>query len=286
MNVIKLKSPAKLNLYLRVINKRPDGYHDIETIFERIDIFDEIKLKRRKDSKIRVVCNHPDVPEDSRNLAFKAVKVLQKDFRGTGGIDIIIKKRIPVAAGLGGGSSNAASVLLGLNRLWQLKLGKNQLLDYASRIGSDVPFFVIDKSFALGKGRGEKIIPLDKIGKFWHIVVIPPLKLYSKDIYSGLSLRLTKSRDNVNIITYALRNSDLSLLSKYIFNTLEYRVLRDYPVISKIKERLESLGVNTLLLSGSGPAVFGLIDSRKEGESLRSKLKKCKGWQVFVVRTL
>jgi len=285
MDVINLKSPAKLNLYLRVINKRPDRYHNIETIFERIDLCDDIKLKKRCDNKITVSCSHPDVPYDGSNLAFRAAKMLKKDFPESCGIDIIIKKNIPVAAGLGGGSSNAASILLGLNRLWQLKLEQKQLLDYGSKIGSDVPFFITERSFALGRERGDRIRILSNIRSFWHILVVPSLKIYSKDIYCGLNLRLTRPKVNVNMLLYALRNSDFNLLQKHIFNTLEYRVLRKYPSVANIKKKLRALGVKICSLSGSGSAVFGLINSRKEGELIKSKLKKHRRWQVFVVRT-
>jgi len=285
MNVINLKSPAKLNLYLKIINKRKDGYHNIETIFERIDLCDEIQLKKRQDNKVVISCTHPDVPCNSSNLTFKAARILKKDFPKACGIDIIIKKHIPVASGLGGGSSNAASVLLGLNRLWQLKLGQRRLLNYARKIGSDVPFFIKEKSFALGEGSGDRIRVLTKIRPFWHILIVPKFKSYSKDVYRGLNLRLTKFKDNVNILIYALRTSNFNLLEKHVFNALEYRVLRNHPSISEIKERLKALGVRIYLLSGSGPAVFGLINSRKEGESIKARLKNYKGWRVFVVRT-
>lgn len=285
MDVINLKSPAKLNLYLRVINKRQDGYHNIETIFERINLCDEIELKKRQDSKIIVSCDYPNVPCDRSNLAYKAAKILKKDFPDVSGIDIIIRKNIPVAAGLGGGSSNAASVLLGLNRLWQLKLGERRLLNYASKIGSDVSFFIKEKSFALGTGRGDGIRILPNIRTFWHILIVPQLKIYSKDIYRGLNLKLTRPKVNVNMLIYALRNSNFNLLQKYIFNVLEHRVLRKYPGIFNIKKELKSLGVKINSLSGSGCAVFGLISSRKEGELIRNKLKTHKRWKVFVVRT-
>ena len=285
MNVINLKSPAKVNLFLKVINKRPDGYHNIETVFERISLFDEIQLRKRKDGKIKVFCSHPDVPCGSSNLTFKAAEILKNDFPNTSGIDIRINKRIPVAAGLGGGSSNAATVLLGLNRLWQLRLGQKRLLQYAGKIGSDVPFFIKEKSFALAGGRGDKLRILSNIRPFWHILVVPKLKIYSKDIYQGLNLRLTKCKDNANMLTYALRNFDFDLLQKHIFNALEYRILKSHPSISKIRKRLEDLGVQIHLISGSGPAIFGVVSSRKEAEEIRSKLKKYKSWRVFAVRT-
>ncbi|MBM3248655.1 MAG: 4-(cytidine 5'-diphospho)-2-C-methyl-D-erythritol kinase [Candidatus Omnitrophica bacterium] len=285
MRSIRLKSPAKINLYLKVLRKRKDGYHQIKTVFERIDLFDELLLKTRKDQRIKIYCRHPAVPTDNSNLVYKATQLLRQDFLNKStGLDIRITKRIPVAAGLGGGSSNAASVLMGLNKLWNLGVNKEELRHYADKIGSDVPFFISESSFAVGTGRGEKIKNLPKPRVLWHILVVPHNKLSTKEIYSSLNLRLTKKEENVNMLVRALKSFDLSRLKNYITNDLEKVASRKLPKLFSIKKKLKKLGVGVFCLSGSGPAVFGILKSRKEAEQKARKLKS-RNLQVFVVRT-
>jgi len=284
MYSLRLKSPAKINLCLKVLKKRKDGYHQIKTVFERISLCDEIILRKRSDRKIKIVCNHPGVPRNSANLMYKAADLLRKDFNKDSGLDIRLNKRIPVASGLGGGSSNAASILLGLNRFWHLGLSKRELLGYAGKIGSDVPFFVSGNKFAIGTGRGDKIQNLPHLSPLWHILVVPRKKLSTKEIYSSLNLRLTKNRDDVNMLTCALKKNDLSRLRKYVSNDLEKVASRIFPKLLQIKEKLIELGIKIQSLSGSGPAIFGITDSREEAQR-KAKSLRSKGWQVFVVRT-
>jgi len=284
MYSLRLQSPAKINLYLKVLKKRKDGYHQIKTVFERINLFDDIQLRKRLDSKIKITCSHPDVPRNSRNLMYKAVELIRGDFNKDIGLDIRLKKRIPVASGLGGGSSNAASVLLGLNRFWKLGLNNKDLLSYARKIGSDVPFFISGKSFALGTGRGDRIQNIPNLRPMWHILVVPRKKLSAKEIYSSLNLTLTKNRDNVNMLIHALRKLNLSQVKKYVKNDLEKAASKIFPKLFQIKEKLKKAGIDIQSLSGSGPAIFGILGSRKEAETKARSLRS-KSWQVFVVRT-
>ena len=191
MHRLTVHSPAKLNLVLDVLGKRPDGFHELRTIFERISLADQITLTRNKSGKIHIRCAHPHVPKGPGNLVFKAAEMLSRDFSVSEGLDIDIIKNIPVAAGLAGGSSNAAAVLSGLNRLWQLGLKMPELAGYASRLGSDVAFFLYDTSYGLGTGRGELIKPLDIRTKLWHVLVTPRVKIYTKDVFTRLKLKLT-----------------------------------------------------------------------------------------------
>ena len=153
--VLKVSSSAKLNLYLEVLDKRPDGYHNLRTVFERISLSDTITLKEIGTPEIKIISDSKEIPCDRRNLAYKAAEILKEDLGIEKGLEIRIKKIIPVGAGLGGGSSNAASVLLGLNRLWRLGLSRRRLLGYAARLGSDVSFFIYDCPYALGTSRGK-----------------------------------------------------------------------------------------------------------------------------------
>jgi len=284
-------SCAKLNLYLEVLNKRKDGYHNINTIFERIGLSDKIILKPRRDNKIKIICSSPLVPKGKTNLAYRSAKLLQDSFLVKKGVNIEIKKRIPVGAGLGGGSSNAAAVLTGLNKFWGLGLGQNKLVKLAASIGSDVPFFIYDSPFALGSGRGEKIKPLKALDsvKLWHVLVVPKIEVLTPVIYKKWDSysRLTSPRRGDKILTSALKKSDLSLIAKSLLNSLERVTSGLYPEVARIKERFICLGLKAVLMSGSGPAVFAIVPSRKEAVSLCRQLKEeNKFWQVFASQTL
>ena len=284
-------SCAKLNLYLEVLNKRKDGYHNINTVFERIGLSDKIILKPRRDNKIKIICSSPLVPKGKTNLAYRSAKLLQDNFLVKKGVNIEIKKRIPVGAGLGGGSSNAAAVLTGLNKFWGLRLGQNKLVKLAAGIGSDVPFFIYDSPFALGSGRGEKIKPLRALDsvKLWHVLAVPKIEVLTPVIYKKWDSysRLTSPRRGDKILTSALRKSDLSLIAKSLLNSLERVTAGLYPEVARIKERFICLGLKAVLMSGSGPAVFAIVPSRKEAVSLCRQLKEeNKFWQVFASQTL
>ncbi len=289
MNRIILKSPAKLNLFLKVLNKRPDGFHNIETIIERINLYDRIELVKRKDAKIKIYCDSPAVPKNNSNLAYQAAALLKKEFSLKQGIDIRIKKRIPPASGLGGGSSKAASVLLGLNRLWRLGLSEKELVRYASKIGCDVAFFIHEIPFAYADRRGDRIKPLKAVrSKFWHILVLPKGRISTAEAYSlwdkdsRLNL-LTNKTQGAKIVTLALEKRDFDLLALAVFNGFQRIAEKKTPEILKIREELKEAAVKTISVSGKGPAVFGIVSSRKEAEKAKRLLS---GWSVFIVKTL
>jgi len=302
-------SYAKLNLYLEVLRKRKDNYHDIKTVFERIDLSDKIILKPRPDKLIKIISKNSSVPKDNSNLCYLSAKLLQDSLHIRRGLDIKIIKRIPVGAGLGGGSSNAAVVLLGLNKLWKLNLSQSKLVKLAKRIGCDVPFFIYNTPFAQARERGDRVRPLEalKNARLWHILVVPKIKVSTPLIYkkwdtcSGLTrpfftpqsckknkkAGLTKQGYDVKILNSALRKNDLSLLGRVLFNSLERITTILYPEVRRIKEKLGYSGVKAILMSGSGPAVFGIVSSRKEAVSLSKQLKaEERSWRVFVTRTV
>jgi len=286
-----LNSYAKLNLYLAVLGRRRDNYHNLNTVFERISLADRIVLSPRRDDKIRIITASCDIPKDNTNLAFRAACLLKEVFGLDKGVDIKIHKRIPVGSGMGGGSSNAASVLMGLNKLWRLNLNPEKLAGLARKIGSDVPFFVYNHPFAQGLSRGDKIRPIRQLFKLrlWHILVIPKIKvstplIYKKwDEHSGL----TKPRQDVKILLSALRKKDTSLVSSLLFNDLEQITSGLYPEVKQVKKTLSRSGLESTLMSGSGPAVFGFLASRKEAATLCKQLKaKKRSWRVFVAHTI
>jgi 4-diphosphocytidyl-2-C-methyl-D-erythritol kinase len=281
---ITLTSPAKINLYLKVKKKRPDGFHDIVTLFERIDLCDTISFKENKSGKITIRCNHPDVPLGPKNLVHKVARLLKERYGIDKGVDIVIKKVIPVAAGLGGGSSNAATALIGLNRLWQIKLGKKQLVDLSRKIGSDVTFFLYDTSWALGKGRGDRIQPVNIKKKLSHLLIIPHVKLYASKVYGAFKFKLTRRRDNVNILIHRLRNTNINDVSSLMLNDLESSIITIQPSLLKLKKRLNSLNLQGVMISGSGPAVFAFTKNQQQGKRLKTLLSKTYT-QVFIVKT-
>ncbi|MBL7157193.1 MAG: 4-(cytidine 5'-diphospho)-2-C-methyl-D-erythritol kinase [Candidatus Omnitrophica bacterium] len=272
-----LHAPAKVNLRLRIVGKRPDGYHNIETIFERIALFDKITLRSLKNNKINIFCDHSGVPRGKTGLIYRTVSLLKKEKRLQKGVEVKIVKKIPVAAGLGGGSSDAASVLMGLNKLWKLSLGKHELIRIGRRLGADIPFFLSNVTFARATGKGDKIMPLRWKRKIWHLLISPKIKLLSKDIYRAY---------DKNPISVMKRTKIL------IGNDLERSVMQKAPLVGKLKDALKDIGLTHSLVSGSGPSIFTIFDRRKEAEKAKKLLVKGfpvikkKGWQIFVAPTL
>jgi 4-diphosphocytidyl-2-C-methyl-D-erythritol kinase len=285
MQKLTLKAPAKLNLYLKVLKKRPDGYHDIETIFEKIDLCDKITLRKRK-RDIRVLSQARDIPKDKRNLCFKAAQALLKEAHLDAGAEIRINKRIPVACGLGGGSSDAASVLLGLNRLLSLGFSQDKLLQIGALLGADVPFFLLPHSRALGEGKGERLLPLRIRKRHWYVLVWPRLKVSTHKMYQHPKITLTKGPCDVRIVSRALEKGDLTALNKRTFNSFESILTKKYKQILEIKKALSSSGACATMMSGSGPCIFGVIKTRKEAQDIGKRLKaRGNAWQVIVTKT-
>lgn len=285
MQTINLKAPAKVNLHLDVLAKRRDGFHDIETIFEKIGLCDEISLSRQRQG-IRVFCRHKDVPKDASNLGFRAAQALLAKTACAGGVRIKIVKRIPVACGLGGGSSDAASVLLGLNELLGLKQTRPQLLKIAKELGADVPFFILRERSAIGRGKGDKLTPLRVERENWYILVIPEFKVFTPMMYRALRIALTKVPRSVKIVLHALKTGNLTAFDKYSYNSFEPVLIKKYREISEIKKALKSCGVSAAKVSGSGPCVFGIARTRKEAMNISRKLRATgEAWQVIVTKT-
>lgn len=286
MNSIELAAPAKVNLVLRVLSKRKDSYHNIYTLFERISLADRIKITRIAKG-ITVVCDKPVTERPQDNIAYKAAELILKAAKVSAGIRVDIKKRIPIAAGLGGGSSDAAAVLTGINKLLGLKFPKDKLMRLGARLGADVPFFIFDTPFAIGRGVGDKLQKLNLDKKFFHILVYPGFKVATKDVYQGLSKGLTNNRGGVRIAL----PEDWNSLERLLHNDLEAVVAAKKPIIGIIIKCLASSLGRRAIVSGSGPSVFCLCSTRKEAVKARVKLLRSapgalrKRWQVFIVET-
>ncbi|MBI3087928.1 MAG: 4-(cytidine 5'-diphospho)-2-C-methyl-D-erythritol kinase [Candidatus Omnitrophica bacterium] len=289
--MLRLRAPAKLNLYLRVLGRRADGYHELETFFERLDLADELTLTPQARG-IDVTCDDPALDCGPSNLITKAASLLQQTFQVTGGAAIHLTKRIPIAAGLGGGSSDAAAVLRGLNRLWRLGLSSEQLREMGAGLGSDVPFFLFKEAvFAIGRGRGERCEPLAGLTPtLWHVLVVPPERLSTKEIYDGFDRRervLTAPASSLSMCLHALRNGSLSELAKGLLNDLEPEAIRRCPVITEIRTRLRTSGCPGALVSGSGSAVFGLCEDAEHARRVAATLSSSAPaeWRLHLVRT-
>lgn len=277
-------SPAKVNLVLRVLKKRDDGYHDIFTVMQPIDLYDEVSIEVSPGSLITVDCAHPGVPSDSSNLAYKAAELMLKAAGLKRRINITIRKNIPVAAGLGGGSSDAATVLTGLNTLLKAGLGVERLMETGSLLGSDVPFFILNGP-AIAEGRGE-ILRRIEIPAYDYVLINPGFKVSTSWTYSNLDL--TKRHED-NILSYSDGFfGDIERLKDRLVNDLEEVTSRKFPEIERLKNALKDHGALGALMSGSGPTVFGVFRSeamaREAFGTLRSKLDA--RYSVFLAKGL
>lgn len=285
MDKITLKAPAKVNLFLEVLGKRRDGYHNIETILQEVNLNDIITLREVRTPDIVIQSDSPSVPTDYTNLAFKAASILKRYIgEEKRGVVIAIEKNIPIAAGLGGGSSDAAATLKGLNKLWKLGLDKSTLLNLAEKIGMDVPFF-IEGGLCLARERGEKLIPLRPISEIWFLLTAPPVSVSTAWVYRTLSISpLTRKIKKNRIILDAIGAGDVSQIGKHLFNRLEEVTIKRYREIGILKQKISSAGAQGVLMSGSGPAVFGIFSSRQWAYRGRNRLNYKEG--VYVVRGL
>ncbi len=267
------------------MHKRSDGYHAIETLFERLNVGDTIDLEPIAFGIELVVQGDEKIPSGSTNLAWRAAKLLQETYSVRRGVRIRIHKRIPVSAGLGGGSSNAATVLLGLNRLWKLKLSRKELIRLGSKLGSDVPFFILETSLALGRGRGEILQKIPAPSRtIWHVLVKPPFGISTKEAYAGRFL--TPKKTDVRMLIHSIQRGDSETLSKLLINSLELALNKRLRKILEIKKKLVREGAFGALLSGSGSCVFGLFSSKQKASKAARRLRKAhRNWKVFVAST-
>ncbi|WP_026476953.1 4-(cytidine 5'-diphospho)-2-C-methyl-D-erythritol kinase [Alkaliphilus transvaalensis] len=266
MKEIQLKSRAKINLSLDVINKRPDGYHEVQMIMQQIDLYDKVTLTERTDQQIRVMSNCQFIPKDSGNIAYQAALKMQKYFNINQGIDIFIEKHIPVAAGLAGGSSNGAAVITGLNRLWNLNLSTEEMMKIGVEIGADVPFCILGGA-ALAEGIGEKLTPIEGLKNVWMVIAKPALSVSTAEVYGQLDLSRMIDRPNTPKLLRAIEKGDITSLSKNMKNVLETVTEVKYPVIKEIKNKMMEYNALGSMMSGSGPTVFGLYKNYEKAKS-------------------
>lgn len=270
---LRVTAPAKVNLLLRVLRKRPDGFHELDTLFEAIDLSDRLTFRERP-SGIRLTTDRSTLPTGPKNLVYRAAELLRDECGVRQGVEIHLEKRLPVASGLGGGSSDAAAALLALDRLWKLGISRERLAALAARLGSDIPFFILETPYAVGGGRGEKLAPVRSRLELWHVLVTPRLHVLAKDVYGRLDPVWFKEGGSAKMLAAHVGKGDADKVAAGIFNTLQHPVLALHPSIERIRKDLIANGAVNAIVSGSGPTVFGLAGSRPSARKLAARMRR------------
>ncbi len=290
MHSYSLFAPAKINLYLEIIGDRPDGFHELVMILQSIELADRVDLKPSDTQKIHLYCNHPEVPTDETNLAYRAAKLMCDAFpdiyANYGGVSIRIEKNIPVAAGLAGGSADAAAVLVGINMMWELGLTQPELQGLAAKLGSDIPFCVSGGT-AIATGRGEKLDAIKDLDNLWvilakynNISVSTPWayqtyrQQYSDSYVSdtaGIKSRTAKVHSSP--LVHAISNQQASTIGKLLHNDLEKVVLPEYPQVNELRSAFATTDILGTMMSGSGPTVFALCESEEQAVAAKKQVR-------------
>lgn len=278
------KAPAKINLSLDVLHKRPDGYHEVEMVMTMVDLADRIEMQELARDTIIISSQAGYIPLDEKNLAFQAARLIKDRYDVKQGVYIHLDKRIPVAAGLAGGSSDAAATLRGLNRLWNLNIPSEELRVLGAELGSDVPFCVTGGT-ALATGRGEKLEHITAPPQCWVVLAKPPINVSTSEIYGKLNARGIKHHPSTGGVLSAIRDKQFDRLCDNLGNVLEEVTLDLYPEVRHLKECMQRLGADGVLMSGSGPTVFGLVSKEAKVPRIYNGLRGfCK--DVYAVRML
>ncbi len=284
MREIKLKARAKINLGLDVVRKREDGYHEVRMIMQMINLYDKITLRRITEPEIRVTTNLPYLPVNEDNLVYRAAKLLMDEFQVTEGVEIELQKYIPVAAGMAGGSSDAAAVMVGVNRIFHLGLTKKQLMERGVKIGADVPFCIM-RGTALAEGIGEVLTPLPAMPHCSLVIAKPKIHVSTKFVYGNLKAGELKEHPDIDGQVQALREGSLEQLVAKMGNVLETVTVPAYPVIDEIKKTMLKNDAMGAMMSGSGPTVFGVFEREDRAQEVCRLLKKeGAAKQVYLVR--
>ena len=295
MRSVTLPAYAKLNLHLQVLGKRPDGYHELLTLFERVTLADELCVEETGGADLELQCESEEVPHDGTNLAIRAAELFREASGWRSGLRIRLTKRIPVGGGLGGGSSDAAAVLLALQELSGGVLKPDALLGCARQLGADVSFFAARASRALGRARGDEIEPVPAPGPLWYLLVTPGFSVPTQQVYqalgspsTGLRAGLTPPAPDVMLLLRALDERSPSQVREFLFNALEPTVEALYPELRDVKDVMRKTGgLLSPCISGSGSTVFAVCDSEAQARSAGERIRRERpGWRLTVARTI
>lgn len=282
MEIIE-KAPAKINLGLDALYKREDGYHELKMVMSSIDLSDKLIFNDLPDDRIVIETDSSFLPVDKRNHIYQVARLLKERFAITRGVHVYVRKRIPVAAGLAGGSSDAAAALRGLNRLWDLGLSLDELAELGVEIGSDVPYCVRGNT-AVVTGRGDVLTPLPAMPQCWVVLVKPRISVSTRTVFGALSFNDIE-HPAIDEIEAAVRAQDYQRMVTNLGNSLETITIQKHPIVQQIKEKMFKFGADAALMSGSGPTVFALCDKYSRAQRIRNGLNGfCE--EVLIVRTL
>ena len=282
MKQIELKALAKINLGLDVLGRRENGYHDVRMIMQSIYLYDDVTIARTDSPGIEVETNLHFLPTDENNIAYKAAAMLMEEFQLPGGVRIILNKHIPVAAGMAGGSSNAAAVLFGMNKMFRLGLSQKSLMERGVRLGADVPYCIM-RGTVLAEGIGEELTTLPAFPACTVLIAKPPISVSTKVVYEALDAKEIIEHPDIDGIIRGLEQGSLSEIASHMGNVLEDVTIGMYPVIEKLKDEMKKAGALNALMSGSGPTVFGIFESRAAARRAQEQIrKKALAKQVYV----
>lgn len=273
MKEVRMKAMAKINLGLDVVRRREDGYHEVRMIMQTIRMYDQIRIRAISDQGIKVRTNLSYLPCNEDNLVYKAAKLLMDEFGTEEGVSIELKKYIPVAAGMAGGSSDAAAVMVGVNRMFGLGLTKAALMERAVKIGADVPYCIM-RGTVLAEGIGEKLTPLAPMPRCYVLIAKPGIHVSTRFVYGNLKVDEVTEHPDIDAQMAAIKAGDLQETARLMGNVLETVTIGAYPVIEEIKQYMILHGALGAMMSGSGPTVFGLFDNEKTAKKAYEKLKR------------
>lgn len=284
MDSIRLNAMAKINLGLDVTGKRPDGYHELRMVMQMINLYDKIEIIKLETPEIIVETNLSFLPVNENNIVYKAAQLLMNKFHLTQGVRIVLEKHIPVAAGMAGGSSDAATVLYGMNKLFSLGMTKKQMMEEGVKLGADVPYCVL-RTTALSEGIGEILTTLPPMPKCHIVIAKPGISVSTKAVFGKLRVNEIEEHPDIDGIVEAIKAGSLTDIASRLGNTLEEVTIKDYPVVAQIKEEMIAQGALGALMSGSGPTVFGIFDDEKKAKNAYTVLKAgTQARQVFLTK--
>lgn len=282
MNQIELRALAKINLGLDVLGKRENGYHDVRMVMQSIYLYDDVKIEKTAEPGISLVTNLGFLPTGEGNLAYRAAKLLMDEFEIEEGVKISLNKHIPVAAGLAGGSSNAAAVLFGINRIFRLGLSQKELMERGVSLGADVPYCIM-RGTVLAEGIGEELSVLPPMPKCTVLIAKPPVSVSTKVVYEALDAKEIAVHPDIDGIIDGLKKKSLKDVAACMGNVLEDVTIPMHPVIEDIKNEMKASGALNAMMSGSGPTVFGLFESRAAAREAQKRIReKSLTRQVYV----
>ncbi len=285
MDEMTLKALAKINLGLDVIRRREDGYHEVSMIMQTINMYDQLTIKKTKDSGVKIHTNLRYLPVNENNLVYKAAVLLQEEFGIKEGVEVDLSKRIPVAAGMAGGSTDCAAMLYGMNRMFELGLSAKELMTRGAKLGADVPYCIM-RGTALAEGIGEVLTPLPPMVKCAVLIAKPSVSVSTKWVYQNLKLDETTVHPDIKQQIEDIKKKDLAAICRDMGNVLQDVTIPSYPVIGELKEKMIEYGAIGSMMSGSGPTVFGLFESMDTAKRAKERLRETHLAQTLYVTSI